>query len=506
MTALGELLQEWMPHQRWFGGKGREWSGVTERGFFLDRGTPTLSVHRVRVSYADGGVDTYLVPLSWRDHAVEDLTSAFVGALPYEGREVYAYDAMRDRDSTSAWLTSLASSATVGPMRFLREEGADIPDGLPGDVISTEQSNTSLVYGSEAIFKLFRRLEPGLNPDVEVHGALRRTGNPHIAPLLGHVEIDDPEGGEPATVAMLQTFVPNASDGWRLATASVRDLYAEGDLHADEVGGDFAADSERLGAATVAMLQTFVPNASDGWRLATASVRDLYAEGDLHADEVGGDFAAESERLGAATASVHADMAAVLPTGAADRDWFATAARQMGERLDAAVAVVPQLQEHAAGLRRVYAAVADAREQVVRQRVHGDFHLGQVLRTATGWIVLDFEGEPARPLAERRELDSPLRDVAGMLRSFDYAARHLLVEQPDDPQRDYRAQEWAARNRAAFCTGYSTASGLDPCGESPLLRAFEADKAVYECVYEARNRPQWLMIPLQSLARLAAGE
>src|SRR5439155_24912539 len=165
-----------------------------------------------------------------------------------EGREVYAYDAMRDRDSTPAWLTSLASSATVGPMRFLREEGADLPDGVHGDVISTEQSNTSLIYGSEAILKLFRRLEPGLNPDVEIHAALRTTDNPHIAPLLGHIEIDDPEPGRPAaTVAMLQTFVPNASDGWRLATASVRDLYAEGDLHADEVGGDFAAESERLG-------------------------------------------------------------------------------------------------------------------------------------------------------------------------------------------------------------------------------------------------------------------
>jgi maltokinase len=175
----------------------------------------------------------------------------------------------------------------------------------------------------------------------------------------------------------------------------------------------------------------------------------------------------------------------------------------MTERLAAATEVVPQLADHADALRALYAAVAESREPVVRQRVHGDLHLGQVLRTATGWIVLDFEGEPARPLADRRELDSPLRDVAGMLRSFDYAARHMLVEQPEDPQRAYRAQEWAERNRTAFCSGYSSASGLDPCGRSPLLRAFEADKAVYECVYEARNRPHWLMIPLNSLSRLA---
>jgi maltokinase len=251
------------------------------------------------------------------------------------------------------------------------------------------------------------------------------------------------------------------------------------------------------------MLQQFVLNASDGWRLATASVRDLYAEGDLHADEVGGDFAGESERLGAATASVHADMAKVLPTEPADDAWYATVAGQMNERLTAATEIVPQLAQHADELRALYAAVAKTREPVVRQRVHGDLHLGQVLRTATGWIVLDFEGEPARSLAVRRELDSPLRDVAGMLRSFDYAARHMLVEQPDDPQRAYRAQEWAERNRTAFCTGYSSAGGLDSCGESPLLRAFEADKAVYECVYEARNRPHWLMIPLNSLSRLA---
>ncbi|MGY1592602.1 hypothetical protein ACI79D_11540 [Geodermatophilus sp. SYSU D00708] len=454
MSALTDLLRDWMPHQRWFGGKGREWAEVSEEGFLLDQADPVLSVHRVRVTYTDGAVETYLVPLSWRQHPAEELSSAFVGAVPGKDRENYAYDAMRDREATTPWLIHLVNASTIGPMHFHPAGVAYIPEGLPGDILSTEQSNTSLVYGQEAIFKLFRRLEPGLNPDVEIHDALRKTQNPHIAPLLGHIEIDDPDpSAEPATVAMLQTFVPNASDGWRLATASVRDLFSEGDLHADEVGGDFAADSERLGAAT---------------------------------------------------ASVHADLAKVLPTEPADPAWFATVAEQMTARLEAAIAVVPQLSEHAEGLRAVYAAVAGAVEPVVRQRVHGDLHLGQVLRTATGWIVLDFEGEPARPLAARRELDSPMRDVAGMLRSFDYAARHMLVEQPGDPQRAYRAQEWAERNRSAFCAGYSAASGLDPCGDSPLLRALEADKAVYECVYEARNRPHWLMIPLQSLSRLTA--
>jgi maltokinase len=454
VSAVTDLLAGWMPGQRWFGGKGREWAEVTAEGFFLDQGDPVLSVHRVRVTYTDGATDTYLVPLSWRDTPSEELASAFIGAVAdSHGGENYAYDAMRDRDATVPWLTHLVAASTVGPMRFHPAGVAYIPEGLPGDIVSTEQSNTSLVYGETAILKLFRRLEPGLNPDVEIHDALRRTENRHIAPLLGYVEIDNGPDEEPSTVAMLQAFVPNASDGWRLATSSVRDLYAEGDLHADEVGGDFAG---------------------------------------------------ESERLGEATASVHRDLAQVLPTEPAERDWYRTLAEQMTSRLEAALAVVPDLAEHADGLRRLYAAVADTDEPVVRQRVHGDLHLGQVLRTASGWIVLDFEGEPARPLAARRELDTPLRDVAGMLRSFDYAARHMLVEQPGDPQRAYRAQEWAERNRQAFCAGYSAASRLELSGGSALLRAFEADKAVYECVYEARNRPHWLMIPLSSLSRLTS--
>ena len=448
MSALTDLLAGWMPSQRWFAGKGRTWSSVTEDGFFLDQGTPALSVHRVQVTYTDDVRETYLVPLSWRSSQDDDLAHAYVGAVG----DHHAYDGMRDREATVPWLTHLVAASTVGPLHFHPAGVAYIPEGVPGDVISGEQSNTSLTYGETAIMKLFRRLEPGLNPDVEVHDALRATENPHIAPLLGHVQIDGATEGEES--------------------------------------------------ATVAFLQSFVPNASDGWRLATSSVRDLYAEADLHADEVGGDFAGEAERLGEATAAVHRDLARVLPTAEAGPDWYAELATQLTARLDAATAIVPELTEHAEGLRALYAAVGDLTDPVTAQRVHGDLHLGQVLRTATGWIVLDFEGEPARSLAARRELDSPLRDVAGMLRSFDYAARHMLVQQPGDPQLAYRAQEWAERNRSSFCGGYAGASGTDPAG-SPLLRAFEADKAVYECVYEARNRPHWLMIPLASLARLA---
>ncbi|MGZ4465915.1 MAG: maltokinase N-terminal cap-like domain-containing protein, partial [Nocardioides sp.] len=179
-------------------------------------------------------------------------------------------------------------------------------------------------------------------------------------------------------------------------------------------------------------------------------------------------------------------------------------ARAMRDRLDAALPVVPDLAPYADGLRAAYDALG-ALPAVGVQQVHGDLHLGQTLRTARGWKIVDFEGEPAKPLAERVLPDSPWRDVAGMLRSFDYAPRVVERTWGEDAgaeQRAYRAAEWAERNRTAFLEAYA---GRElTADEQVLLAAYVADKAVYETVYEVRNRPTWVAIPLEAVARIGA--
>jgi maltokinase len=261
---------------------------------------------------------------------------------------------------------------------------------------------------------------------------------------------------------------------------------------------------------SLAMLQEFMTTATDGWELAKTSVRDLMAEADLHASEAGGDFAGEAERLGAAAADVHADLAEAFGTGVLAGDDIVARAEAMHTRLDSALAVVPELAKVEHTLRSAFdafsalGALGTPAKPLMTQRIHGDLHLGQVLRTVHRFVLLDFEGEPVASLAVRREFDSPLRDVASMLRSFDYAARHQLVDSPATAQLEYRADEWARRNRDAFRAGYAEASGQDLDSHDAALRGFEADKAVYEAVYEARHRPSWLPIPLASLARLGS--
>ena len=159
-----------------------------------------------------------------------------------------------------------------------------------------------------------------------------------------------------------------------------------------------------------------------------------------------------------------------------------------------------------AGLGQRFDRLRTATAPVTVQRVHGDLHLGQTLRTVKGWKILDFEGEPAKSLSERSDLWPAQRDVAGMLRSFDYAAGATLQGFGTSTQLAYRAQEWSARNRTAFLAGYASVAGDEASAGGDLLAAFEADKAIYEAVYETRNRPTWVGIPLRAIARITAEE
>jgi len=235
-------------------------------------------------------------------------------------------------------------------------------------------------------------------------------------------------------------------------------------------------------------------------------VRNLFSEADLHAFEVGGDFAGEATRLGEALREVHATLRASFPSERRGPSAARELAEAMGRRLDAALPVVPELAEHADALRATYARVADLPGLEVQQ-IHGDLHLGQTLRTSLGWKIVDFEGEPAKPLAERLLPDSRWRDVAGMLRSFDYVPpvverTHSEGDVEGRQQRAYRGQEWTNRNKNHFLVAYAEGGLSDE--ERTLLDAYVADKVVYETVYETRNRPDWVQIPLEAVARMGA--
>ncbi len=476
---LEDALATWLLEQRWFAGKGRT---LRDLAVVADTevaaGDPALRHLIVLVSHG-ATADHYQVLIGLRSELPDWLEHARIGRTD-DGRHVY--DALHDPALTRRLLRAIAADQTIESLHFSREPGTEIQTELDSIVLTAEQSNTSLVFGEQSILKVFRRVSPGPNPDLEVTSALSQLGSPHVAEPFGSIEtLMD---GVTTTLAILSKYLRTATDGWTLAATSVRDLYAS-DLYASDLyaTGPFAVvtGSGEPPAADAAQL-------GDGASVAGA----------------GGDFAGEAHRLGAATAEVHQDLADAFGADELSTDALHDMAEQMYRRLDLASAAVPELARYADMIGAAYSALAKISEPVPAQRVHGDYHLGQVMRTETGWILLDFEGEPASPLAQRRARSSPMRDVAGMLRSFDYAARFQLLTHPDAERLRGVAREWVRHNSAAFCAGYAEAGGLDPVANDVLLRALQLDKAVYEVMYEARHRPSWLQIPLESLADFPA--
>jgi maltokinase len=449
MNLLEHALATWMPAQRWFPGDRIGGDVTVIADTLLAAGDPELRhlVVSVRSGTPAGGPPArYQVLAGFRRQVPAGLAHAVIGT---DQRGKAVYDGLHDSELTAVLLRAIAGERADGPLAFAREPGAVIDLEGRSLVLSVEQSNTSLVFGDSAILKVFRRLFAGPNPDLEITSALARLGSSDIARPLGSVSsrLD----GEPVLLAVLSEYQRGACDGWQLALTSLRDLYARGTGHAAEAGGDFAG---------------------------------------------------EAHRLGAATARVHEDLGSAFGTQPLSPDELAGLITQMTIKLAEASAEVPALAPFADKVAVAYSALAEITEPIQVQRIHGDYHLGQVLRSQNGWVLLDFEGEPLVPLERRRDLAPALRDVAGMLRSFDYAARHLLVGHPDASRLSGTALEWVARNSAAFCEGYAEEHGSDPRDQAILLRALMLDKAVYEVMYEARHRPSWQDIPLDAIAGL----
>jgi maltokinase len=449
-----ETLRSWLVEQRWYASKSREVAALNVlEAAPLDGGEPEpiMVLALVEARFQAGTHELYQLPLGFRhvDEGWGDGVIAQVG-------DRTMYDAMVDPACVRRLGVAMRDGARIehedGVWAFALTDAAPPTDAALDDVrpVGVEQSNSSLVLGDELVLKAYRRIEPGPNPELELLRFLTTHGFEHIARLAGWYEhtgrlVD-------ATLGLLQEFLRGGRDGWELVLDQI-------------AGGEADQSVEQLGELG---------------RI-TAEMHTV-----LGSDPGDPTFAPEepsTEAISLLLATIDEEIEAIFRDIPEDETVGPIAGRGQ------------EVRERLRGL-----AHTGAGGRVIR--THGDYHLGQTMLTDRGWVVLDFEGEPARPLPQRRQKRSPLRDVAGMLRSFAYvaSAAELLRGTP-------APEDWEERARTAFLDAYLAAidSRLLPHGQDStqrMLSIFELEKAVYELRYELNNRPDWVRIPVAGIARL----
>lgn len=495
---------EYLGRQRWYGGKAEALQHVSVVACVpFDIKDPEVVLLLLGASFNSGRTEEYAAPLmrvsSDEGGAAPRLTVEPAGSLP---GGVFS-DALGDSRFTTCLLDCIRGGKTVtGKSIRLRATPMAALSGilaahgsLEPALIRVEQSNTSVRFGERLILKFFRRVEPGVNLDVETGQFLtERARFAHTPPLAGVIEIESSEH-PPATLAVLQGYVSNRGDAWKYTLGSLGDFFARvqgaaappalpdraeepSRALAPETVGPYLESAALLGRRTAELHLALTSDPSDP----------------LFSPEP---FAWEDRELACSGIERLTNQAFELLYGRLR--FLDSPSRELAGR------VLRRHGEAITHLREIL-ALHDAGE---RARIHGDYHLGQILFTGSDFMIIDFEGEPERPLAERRAKRSPLCDVAGMLRSFHYAVSTSLRQRNDgrlpDAERS-RLLEWGGYWRrcvsAEFMKAYLSSARRgtflprDSTALHTLLRAFLLEKAAYEIIYELKNRPGWVSIPL----------
>lgn len=474
-AALQALLlragraEDWLAQQRWYADKGRAITSSEVMALRLEPASEgTLALVVVQFRFADGGFSRYFLPLHLTEKAGSP--AALLGHLG----DVAVLDATA-QPWFGDWLLRAFQEQDAGWAADLGPGGAEYlgrAAAYQAQVLRGEQSNTSLRFGDAIIVKLFRRLQPRINPDEEALRVLSAQGFAHAPAFVGSLAWLSPEG-VPVPLALATSFVPHQRDGWSWLLARLE--------HATP-GSKIDVGPERLlGQRTAEMHLALAASGDEAFTPMEATLADV----------------AQSQARTRAAIHLAEDII---------RDRADTLPSAVQRALPAIFAALQRTEADLAGY--------DAELGLPRIRPHGDFHLGQTLWTGDDWVILDFEGEPARPVEERRQRTSVLKDVAGMLRSFAYARGAASLAGPETGRTVAESWllEWEAAARAAFLSAYRETiadadAGLIPESDDDFaraLRAWELDKALYEIAYEARNRPGWLAIPLAALTPTGA--